>query len=524
MTDFKISALTSGTPVSADVFPFVKVADHSTAPAGAGGSDQIVTAAALAAVLAVLSGSLVMLKPSGDTSGATDAAAINAAVTAGATYIRLAPTGPWYIQCGVVVINASGIYIDAPGCTINAVGAGDMIDMHDTSTFDTRTVHGGGILGFPKIDGTLTTGNSCALHQGDIFQLATFAQVWNFTAGTTSKGVWFDNRYWICEQAYGRIFTTNCGPQAIVFDVNSGVTATGAHVNATGSYERSRLDLNVNQVGPTFDGVVIQNGAFFQDAEISYHGNFGTSTSPLTSAALRLNGSTPSGITQPTTTNITNSVLTIGVECDPSAGANAPSTIAFGAGGNFIGDCTGNIDFGAIPGIFASSNNGGQLVGYVGVIAGDPNLPTSLPAATTNVADGNQTISATTATAITSLALPVAAFTAYKIDLFLPHASAAATGTYTLALGGPAVNALLADYTLWTGTTATPTTRNAAFASATLASALASSATAKSLRLTGTIVFSAAGTLTVTGLKSSGASNLIITAGAYLELTPMSAP
>lgn len=48
MTDVKFSALTSGSPVAADLFPFVKVADTSTPPAGAGGSDQKVTFAALA--------------------------------------------------------------------------------------------------------------------------------------------------------------------------------------------------------------------------------------------------------------------------------------------------------------------------------------------------------------------------------------------------------------------------------------------------------------------------------------------
>lgn len=460
------------------------------------------------------------LYPSGVTSGVTDAAAVNAAVTAGYKYIRLAPTAPWYIACGTVVINASGIYIDATGCLINAVGAGDMIDMHDTSTFSARTVNGGGVIGFPIIDGTATTGNACAVHTGDIFQLALFFQAQNFTHGTTSKGLWLDNRWWIGEQVYGRVFTENC-TAGIVFDVNSGATATGAHVNATGSFERCNLDLYTDQVGPTFDGVVLQNGAFIQDGVVGVHGNFGTSVSALTSAALRINGTTPSGITTPTNSNIQNSVLNIGCEVDTSSGTNAPFTVNFGTGNNFIANCTGNIDFGAAD-PFQSSNNGGQFIGFVGVVAGDANLPSSLPAGSTNLADSNQVISATSATAITNVAASVAAFTAYDVRIYIPHLGAATSGTFQFALGGPSIALASLDVKLWTGTTLTQHTLNSS--SANLGAALAPAASQRTLEVTGTIACSAAGTLTVTGAKSAGGSNVTVDIGASIVLTPLSSP
>lgn len=41
--DYMISQLSAGTPAPADLFPFLKVGDHTTAPAGAHGSDQVVT-------------------------------------------------------------------------------------------------------------------------------------------------------------------------------------------------------------------------------------------------------------------------------------------------------------------------------------------------------------------------------------------------------------------------------------------------------------------------------------------------
>jgi hypothetical protein len=460
----------------------------------------------------------ITLPPSGDTTGTADAAAISAAVTAlngKPGVIRLSPVAPWYVSGGTVVINASAQYIDAAGCVINAKGSGAVFDIHDTSTFGSRALHGGGLLGFPVIDGTSCTGNAYAVHMGDIFEAVCELQAYNFTAGTTSKGAWFDNRFWIGEALHAKVYTSNC-TAGVVFDVSTGGT------NNTGSFMRSVLDLQVNQVGPTFDGVVIQNGAFLQDAELNVRGNFGTSTSVLTSAALRVNGSTPVGTAVATNSNITNSVLNVACEVDTSSGTNAPYTINFGTGTNFIGSCTGNIDFGsASP--FRSSNNGGQF-SFVGVVAGDANLPVNLPSAITNVADGNQTISATTATAITSIALPVAAFVAYKVDLYLPHSLASATGTYTIALGGPSINAASLDVTLWSGTTATPTARNSQLSSGTLLSLQASATGNRALRLAGTIVFSASGTLTVTGLKSSGGANITVNAGSYLELTPMAAP
>lgn len=467
------------------------------------------------------------LFPSGDTSGAGDATAINSAVTAlsgGPGLIVLTPSAPWYVECGQVVINQSGLYLDATGCTINATGAGDMIDMHDTSTFETRTVHGGGVIGYPHIDGTLTTGNSAALHTGDIFQLRTEVHAWNFTAGTTSKGVWYDNRWWIAEQAYGRIFTTNC-TAGVVFDVNSGATATGAHVNATGSYERSILDLNVNQVGPANDGVVWQNGAFLQDGVLNFHGNFGTSASPLTSAALRINGATPSGITQPTNSNITNSVLNIGCEVDASGGnTDAPFTINFGTGNNFIGQCSGNIDFGAAD-AFQSSNNGGQFAGYVGVVAGDDNLPASLPSGSTNIADSAQTVNSLTAAAVTSVSAPVAAFTAYRVRIFVPYSSTHAAGTPVFAFTGPSF--ALACFNWWFQTAATPwtTVKTVSTSAPTMTGPTLSTGANLALVGEGVIAFGSAGAVGLSAATTASTANtFVIGLGAYIETLLLSSP
>jgi len=457
---------------------------------------------------------LNVLYPSNDSSGATDAAAISAAITAlGSSpgVVRLMPTGPWYVTGGSCKFTHSGQYLDAPGCVINVTGTGAGFEFVDTSTPSGRAVHGGGITGYPVIDGTATTGNAYAFHGGDIYQLALFFQAQNFTAGTTSKGAWIDNRNFWTEQYYGLILALNC-TAGVVFDVSAGNTTN------TGSMERGNLIVRINQVGPTFDGVVFQNGAFLQDGTLGIYGNFGTSASALTSAVLRIDGSTPGGVAQASVSNITNSVLNIGAEC--TSGANAPFTIIFGAGGNFIGACTGNIDFSAAS-PFQSSNNGGQFVGFIGVTAGDPNLPAALPAGSTNLADTNQTISSTTPTAVTNVNANVAAFTGYDIRIYIPHLGAGTTGTFTFALGGPAIALASLDVKLWTGTTLT--THNLNVSSGTLL-AVAPSASQRSLEITGTIAFSAAGTLTVTGAKTSGGSNVTVDIGASMVLTLIATP
>lgn len=495
--------------------------DTTTAPADADGSSQWIDAAT--AAKAFYRGALLVL-PSASNVAATNATLVNSALSAAASagigVVKCAPVA-WNWAGGTVLHDGSGLKLDLEGVTITGSGSGALIEMYDSIAFESRTIHGGGVDGDPWIDGTAMTGNSYAVHMGDIFEAVCNVRAIGFNAGSGSKGVWFDNRYAICEALHARIFTSGC-KAGVVFDVNSGATATGAHVNATGSYMRSDLDLHVNQGDPGNDGIVFQNGAFLVDGvQLAIHGNYGTSASALTSAVVRVTGSTPSGITAVTASTIETTPFSWGMEND-GGDANAPYTIFFGGDSNFIRNCTGVVGFGSgTP--FKSSNNAGQFLNFVGVVTGDANLPSSLPQGSTNAADGSQAISATSATAIVSLALPVAAFTAYEIDAYIPHTGAGTTGTFTFALGGPSISTgnTSLDIEMWTTTTLTGATRNST--SATL-DARAPSTSVRVLRVRGTLVCSASGTLTVTGAKTSGGSNVTVAAGAYLKLTPMSAP
>lgn len=307
------------------------------------------------------------LPPSGDTTGATDAAAINAAFAAlpatGGT-VTLAATGTWYIKCGQVVITGSGKYLNAPGVYIKATGAGDMIRMYDSSNLIAgRLVWGGGILGMPVLDGSLTTGNSSAFHAGDITQLAVFCQAQNWTAGTTSKGVWLDNQYFWTEQCYGRIVAQACAT-GVQFDNSTG-TSVGA--NATGSFDRLSMDIYLN-TGGNGDGVTWNGGAFSINYYLGIWGNFKWSGTAYT--AIRMQGSNAGGASSLGAGGGDGGRgLFVGLEVD-GTGVVQPTTIQFqGSPFTFI-NSKGNVYFAG----FAASNNSGGHFQLDGPVVGDTTL------------------------------------------------------------------------------------------------------------------------------------------------------
>lgn len=319
-------------------------------------------------------GATLVVDPSGDATGVTDAKNINAAVTAlpaGGGTVQMGE-GAWHVECGQVSINRSGVYLQGAGkwaTYVNAVGAGDVFRMYDSSTYDDRTVQGGGILGM-TVDGTATTGNSAGIHLGDIFQAQLNVACTNFNAGTTSKCVWLDNEYYWTEGLSGYIYASN-GTSLVVFDNPSSGAAT-----SLGSFDRADLiiylEQGVNGSGNLFgDGVVFQNGAICVDGAFAIRGNFQTSAAATTAAVLRLTGTTPGGHAETSTSSIIASRVDIGVELDSSGGGNSPFTINMGASGNILSQCYGTLDFGANPSqTYQSCNNPDNIQGFF-VVNGD---------------------------------------------------------------------------------------------------------------------------------------------------------
>jgi hypothetical protein len=305
-----------------------------------------------------------------DPTGASDSAgAFNDAVTAvanaggGVVYI---PAGGYKVE-STVTCTAVPVYFVGDGAwatIISFYGTGDCFRVYDSSTYSTRTKFGGGIVGI-TIDGSNAGAGSTGLHVGDLLQYEVDLTVQSFRAAG-SIGVHFDNNYYWAEQLFGRIYAQDCASH-VVFDWTSGTSTT-----SSGSFERCDLDIYIDQWNASFDGVVFQNGAFITDGSMKIRGNFGSSKTALTSAALRLTGNqTANGYSG--YSGIVNSHVDIGVEC--GSGAFTPQTIVFGASKNTISGCYGALQFGAAGNTFTTSNNVNNVWNFIGQTNGDSTLP-----------------------------------------------------------------------------------------------------------------------------------------------------
>lgn len=359
MTNYEItqlSAIASASILPAVILPVVDPNDTSTAPAGAGGSNKQMTLSQM------LPG---YLWPSGDTTGAKDAAAINAAVSAlpsGGGAITLAP-GAWYLVPGTVTISvAKPVWFLAYGATFNAVGttSGPLFNIYDSSSIIPRNYSGGGFLGGTfYVNGT---NGSYALHVGDIFQWQIDVRVFN-SAGTAAKGVYFDNRYYWTEELRGVIYTEGC---EVVYDNSAGSAGT-----ATGSFDRNSIIHNINNaIGGASpgvcNGVVLQGGAVIGDpAGMIIQGNMLTATTQY--AVLLFTGSNSQGYS-----GMNSGSVIFGVELDDNA-HTAPYTIQFGSTSNQWYNGSGSMDFAAAAYSFTASNKNGNFTFY-GLIKGDANL------------------------------------------------------------------------------------------------------------------------------------------------------
>jgi hypothetical protein len=247
---------------------------------------------------------------------------------------------------------------------ISFSGTGDCFRIYDGSTYGSRTKFAGGISGI-TIDGTSAGAGSSGVHVGDLLQYELDLTVQNFY-GTGSIGVHLDNNYYWTEQLFGRIYAQNCTSH-VVFDWTSTTSST-----SSGSFERCDLDIYLDQINPKFDGVVFQNGAFVTNGSLKIRGNFGSSSSSVSSAALRLTGNkTANGYSG--YSGIINSTVDIGVEC--GSGSYTPQTIVFGATENAISGCYGALNFGAAGNTFTESNNDNNVFNFMGQTSGDTSLP-----------------------------------------------------------------------------------------------------------------------------------------------------
>jgi hypothetical protein len=369
---FLVNTAPGGTG-SAQSWTVVRGADGTTPVAHAAGFSVVQVVGAPG--LANFSQAFNVLAYGAQGNGTTDdtaaiQAAVNACITSGGGEVFL-PAGVYQTSYTITVNTPLAVYIAGDGIqatTIMFYGTGDCLRVYNSALYTFTGGQGGGVRDL-TFDGTNAGAGSAGLHMGDILQYKVACTAQNFT-GAGSKGIWFDNQYYWTEQLQANIYAQNCTAH-VVFD-----NAPGAASTATGSFERCDVVIWINQYNPNYDGVVLQNGAFFMDGAFALRGNFGTYTSALTSAVLRLTGTSPAGESPSTGSIINRCRLDIGVECDQSTGSNAPQTINFGAGGNYINQCYGIVDFAAAyP--FTASNSNSQF-GLLGVVLGDTNLALGL--------------------------------------------------------------------------------------------------------------------------------------------------
>ena len=313
------------------------------------------------------------LLPSGDASGVTDAAIINGALAnlpAGVGTIHLA-AGLWYVECGQVSVDRSGVYFEGEGkwsTYVLGVGAGDVFRMLDSSTYGSRVIFGGGFKGM-TVDGVNTTGNAVGIHVGDIFQLEFDVAVGNFNAGSSSVAVKFDNVWAISEQMQGLIYAFNSTTN-VMFAQTPGVSNTFCY----GSFERANLTICIDQVSASFDGITIRDGTYLNNSDLRVFGNFGgTNSGAVTSAVFKITGSTPSGSQDGAPgaipSNLFKCFVDVGVEC---AGGFTFTPTTFSLSGScYAGNLFGNLYFGASGNTFTSTT---AVIGFFGFTDGDPAL------------------------------------------------------------------------------------------------------------------------------------------------------
>jgi len=326
---------------------------------------------------------------------------------------------------------------------INSYVTGDCLRAYTTSNYSGGGggVAGGGIRGL-TVDGTNAGAGSAGIHVGDLYNYEFDCGARHFQ-GTGSKNFWFDNNYAVngMEMITGRIWAEN-GTTNVQFDVNaaSGYTPSGSFDRANlkifldGKGKGNLVVLNngayivdgdlgiygntdygsaeywvLTLTGPSGLSFTATNAspcvftasgsAFFNGNAVTLSGaslptGFTAGTTyyvvaasgttfelSATSGGSAINStSTGSGTVQAVQrSEIGNSVLNIGVECNGTSGTQ-PGTISFGTTGtigNQINQCRGVIDFsGNNP--FAGSNNAQSFI-FDGPVYGDNKLQPAGP-------------------------------------------------------------------------------------------------------------------------------------------------
>lgn len=350
---------------------FLELDTEDTSASSAGTVHQVTGSTLAAAFYKGATASILVLPVSGN-SASGNAAAIQAADPGVPAIVKLAPVA-WNIACGTVSHNGSGFYWEATGATITASGTGDLFRLYDNSSYESRTVHGGGWVGeAPFIDGTSTTGASSAFHGGDIFRLRTRIMAQNFT-GSGAHGILWDNVWAISEEMDVDAWVSNC---STLYEWTQ--TPGSGNTFCFGSYERSTMVLGFSQVNASSPVFKFSAGVYFDGSKATVKGNAtGTNAGPITTAMFYATGTSPSGSQDGTgvvSSNFAATEIDCNIELDDNGGTDwtdNPTTFKID-GSCFFGGLTGRLDFGAASKAWVPTT---AIVGFTGETDGaDPNI------------------------------------------------------------------------------------------------------------------------------------------------------
>lgn len=301
------------------------------------------------------------MTPSGDATGVTDFNTLNGLIG----IAKLITMGP-----GTYTFNTNwpqlsiGQKIKGAGFGItvcNFLGSGDMVRFTQAGPY-TGSKIGGGVNDMTLDGSAHAAGASAGLHAGDIESLDFDGlEIRNFN-GAGDVGYHFDNTIFWTERLTGFMRSLN-NATAYLFDVSGATTSTG-------SFARINAVLWYSSPVPTFNGVVLNNGAnIYNMVCLTISGNHGSAGSGSSGNVLTVSGSVPVG--HPGAgqgSRIQNGAFNIGVET--SAGAVVPGTILFGAAGNVISGTVGMLSFG--PGMAPTNLTAvGAVFRHDGQITGD---------------------------------------------------------------------------------------------------------------------------------------------------------
>lgn len=294
----------------------------------------------------------IVISPSGDITGAADYAAIQQALSTEAAAVELL-AGSFYVSQTIQVPAAGKLTGAGPLTILSFTGSGDCLRWYNpvapSGNYATQDSLAGQISGL-IIDGASAASGSCGIHMGDM--LAPRLErvlIRNFT-GAGATGLHVDNTIaWLEKARFDQIEISNCATCCLI-------EQTGGS-SSNNSMEYNWWDLHCYcESGQA--AVVVQGGVYLFENLIKWSANMNAGSGPF----LTLQGSNGAAYSQ-----IQNSLIAIQAE---AFGTNV-QTISYGAAGNVINNCFGQLIF---RNTWTPSNAAAGQCSLRGIVSGDSAL------------------------------------------------------------------------------------------------------------------------------------------------------